>query len=154
MTNNYELLYLISGNYTDKELTPTKELVKNLIAKFGGEIKSEDSLGKKKLAYPVKGDHQGYYLIYQFDMDGNNLAELNKNLKLTNEILRHVIVKKELKPSRPIRKAVNRIGITEEKSVRPKIQAKEDKPENKDDNKIKLEDLDEKLDEILEGDII
>ena len=154
MTNNYELLYLVSGNHTDEELTPIKELVKNLIAKFGGEIKSDDSLGKKKLAYPIKGDHQGYYLVYQFNMDGNNLAELNKNLKLTNELLRHVIVKKELKPSTLLKRAARRISITEENPAKPKVPVSENKSEKKDDNKIKLEDLDEKLDEILEGDII
>ena len=66
MTNNYELLYLISGNYTEEELVPIEETVKNLITKFGGEIKLDDNFGKKKLAYPINGNFQGYYLIYEF----------------------------------------------------------------------------------------
>ena len=54
MVNHYELLYLAPAQLTDEELEKTKETVKNLIAKVEGKITLEDSLGKKKLAYPIK----------------------------------------------------------------------------------------------------
>jgi ribosomal protein S6 len=64
MTNHYELLYLVPANYTEEELVPIKEKVKELIKKFKGEVTFEDTIGKKKLAYPVAKNTQGYYLLF------------------------------------------------------------------------------------------
>jgi small subunit ribosomal protein S6 len=142
MVNHYELLYLVAGNYTEEELAPIKEKTKELIKKFNGQITAEDSYGKKKLAYPIKKNNQGYYLIFEFDLAGENLKDLNKNLSLTNEILRHLIAKKSPKAAEV--KAPRRQPGTEKiETSAPKI--------TDDKDKIKLEDLDQRLDEILEG---
>jgi len=147
MANHYELLYLVPTNYTEEELTPIKEKIKNLIKKFEGEITLEDSFGKKKLAYPIKGNYQGYYLLYEFDLNGENLKKLSQELKLTNEVLRHIIVKRSLK--------IKAKSKTEEQRIKPvKTEISVGKKEEADKGKIKLEDLDKKLDEILKGDIM
>jgi len=160
MTNHYELLYLVPANYTEEELVPIKEKVKGLISKFKGEITFEDSLGKKKLAYPVAKNHQGYYLLYEFNLDGNELKNLDKELKLTNEVLRHIMVKKALKSKTLLKTTEEKL----DKKLEEKPIKKESKPEKNtekkpetgsiDKDKIKLEDLDERLDEILDGDIL
>lgn len=154
MTNHYELLYLAAANYTEEELLPIKKKIKDTIGKFEGEITLEDSLGKKKFAYPINNNHQGYYLIYEFDLDGDKLKELNQDIKLTDEILRHLIVKKKLQTPSMLKTTEERIKKAEEKISSPvaeKISAKKAEAEK---DKIKLEDLDERLDEILEGDIL
>ena len=145
MTNHYELLYLVTANYTEDELVPIKEKTKELIKKFGGQITAEDSFGKKKLAYPIKKNNQGYYLIYEFDLAGENLRDLDKELTLTNEILRHLIAKK------PVRAAVAR---KERVMPKEKTETTAPKASDSDKDKIKLEDLDQRLDEILEGSIM
>lgn len=147
MTKHYELLYLVTANYTEDELVPIKEKVKDLLKKFGGEVTSEDSLGKKKLAYPINKSFQGYYLIYEFDLEGSKLAELDKNLRMTNELLRHTIVNKNFETP-------SLAKITEERVEKEEIMAAEEKKEENKKDKIKLQDLDQRLDEILEGNII
>ncbi|MDX9893579.1 MAG: 30S ribosomal protein S6 [Patescibacteria group bacterium] len=151
MTNHYELLYLVAASYTEEELLPIKDNVSEIIKKFGGRITLEDSLGKKKLAYPIKTNFQGYYLIYEFDLEGAKLKELNQTIKLTNEILRHVIVKKPIK-------ALSLLKTTQKKIEQQKTdtikEEKTKKEQEQDKDKIKLEELDEKLDEILEGNIM
>ncbi|MAF13621.1 MAG: 30S ribosomal protein S6 [Parcubacteria group bacterium] len=167
MINYYEIFYLVPASYTEEELIPIKDKVKELITKADGEIKAEDNFGKKKLAYPVNKNHQGYYLLYEFNIDGEKIKDLDQNLKLTNEVLRHVIVK-----TKPHVKKEIRIQPLEMESSKPK--AKPTEPERpkprdseppkpseptkggsgKDDSKLKLEDLDQRLDEILEGDIL
>ncbi len=150
MTNHYELLYLVAANYTEPELEPIKQKVGELIKKFGGQITLEDSFGKKKLAYPIAKNHQGYYLFYEFDLEGNQLKELTRALKLTAEILRHIIVKKSLTVSKRQKSSIARPRPTADPTTsRPNTERKAD-----DKDKIKLEDLDEKLDQILEGDIM
>ena len=150
MTNHYELLYIVPANYTEDELGPLKETVKTLITKAGGTITLEDNLGKKKLVYPIKKAHNGYYLLYEFDLDGKALLKLNTDLKLTSEILRHLIVKQSAF-------APNMIELTKENAKKEEREAqkkpKEKKKEEKVDSRIKLEELDKKLDEILDSDI-
>jgi small subunit ribosomal protein S6 len=153
MINHYELLYLVGATYTEEELSPIKEKIKSMIEKFQGEITLEDNLGKKKLAYPVKKNHQGYYLLYEFDLEGSNLKDLNQNIKLANEILRHVIVKKKLKTPSLLKATKEKLETEEKVAKEEKETAKEKRIQN-DKDKIKLEDLDEKLDQILDGDII
>jgi len=152
MINHYELLYLVAANYTEEELVPIKDKVKDIIGKFEGEITLEDSLGKKKLAYPIKGTHQGYYLIFEFDLDGSNLKPLNNELKLTNELLRHVVVKKNKKMPTSDLSAHPQTKIETKPSMATLKKEERKKTDEKD--KIKLEDLDQRLDEILEGDIM
>ena len=145
MTNHYELLYLVSGTFSEDELIPIKERVKQLIEKREGKITLEDSLGKKKLAYPIKQFRHGYYLLYEFDLAGENLKSLENDLKLTPEVLRHQTVRRELQ-------TLSFVEMTEKKVEKEKEETKEKKRPEKD--KIKMQDLDEKLDEILKGDIM
>ena len=147
MINHYELLYLVPATYTEEELVPIKERVKDLIKKFEGEITAEDSFGKKKLAYPIKANHQGYYLLYEFDLDGQNLKELDRSLKLANEVLRHIIISRKPRVAAQVKVAV-------EPAKPAKVEPPSEKRVEREKGKIKLEDLDEKLDEILEGDIM
>lgn len=160
MTNHYELLYLVSANHTEDELEPIKQKIRDAINKFEGSITFEDGLGKKKLAYPIEKNQQGYYLLTEFDLDGKNLASLDKDLKLTNELLRHIVVK------RKAAKQTNRLRLSEDMASESKIsgkpESKEDKSKDKEapaktkqeESKVNLDDLDEKLDEILDGDIM
>jgi len=163
MVNHYELLYLLPATYTEDELNPIKEEVLGYIKKYEGQITFEDNFGKKKLAYPVAKNHQGYYLISEFDLDGAKLKDLEKDIKLTNEVLRHMIVKKKVqaagtavKPTLNMdpepRKVEEKVakGKKVEKAQMPKVEIKEEDEKDK----LKLEDLDDKLDEILEGDIM
>jgi len=154
MTNHYELLYLVGANYTEEELVPIKEKIKETIKKLGGEITLEDSLGKKKLAYPIQTNYQGYYLLYEFDLSGEKLKELDKNLKLTNEILRHILVKKKLETPSLLKTTAEKLKTTEKKMKEIKTEPEKAPKAETDKGKIKLEDLDQRLDEILEGDIM
>lgn len=147
MVKHYELLYLISGNLTEEEVLPIKEKVKEMVKKYGAEITAEDSLGKKKLAYPINKLFQGYYLIYEFDLEGSQLKSLDKDLRMANEVLRHVIVNKNFQTP-------SLAKLAEERAEKEIVQAAEEKKEESKKDKIKLEDLDQKLDEILEGGII
>lgn len=159
MNNHYELLYLASASQTEEELEPIKQKVRNAINKAEGNITFEDNFGKKKLAYPIEKNQQGYYLLTEFDLDGKNLANLDKDLRLTNEILRHIIVK------RKATKQTNRLRLTDDGMIESKISGRPESRELKskaptsdkkaaEETKVDLKDLDEKLDEILEGDIM
>lgn len=163
---HYELLYLISNKFSEEEIKPIREKVSSLIINNQGKITQSVLLGKKRLAYPIKGFRFGYYNLVEFDMPGANLTNVSRALRLMSEILRQQIVLKELKTEEQIdqdRKIAAKItarNIKEEKLVKEKISARRAAPAGAvnssgkatDGDKVDLKDLDEKLDKILETD--
>jgi len=148
---HYELLYLISNKFSEDEVKPIMEKVNALIVANGGEISLSEELGKKRLAYPIKGFRFGYYNLVEFDMAGENLAKLDRALRLMNEILRQQIVVKVLRTAEQVardKKIAEKIAA---KNVAAEKTAKE-KVKERDKEKVDLKDLDEKLDKILETD--
>lgn len=146
---HYELLYLISNKFSEDEVRPIVEKVNSFISNNNGKITLSEDFGKRKLAYPIKGFRYGYYNLAEFDMVGENLINLDKSLRMMNEVLRHQIVIKTVKTEKQIaqdKKIAEKIAarnIKEEKEA-------EQKTKETDKEKVNLKDLDEKLDKILE----
>lgn len=141
------------------------EKVNVLITNNQGKITQSVSLGKKRLAYPIKGFRFGYYILVEFDMPGVNLIKVDHALRMTSEILRQQVVSKEVKTPEQIeqdRKIAEKIAarnVKEEKLAEEKVSARrvapvvtESSARVADKDKVDLKDLDEKLDKILETD--
>jgi small subunit ribosomal protein S6 len=90
---HYEILFIIANEYTEKEAKKISQDVENIISKYKGEITYKEFWGKKKLAYPIKHNHFGYYSLLEFDLETKNLPELNENLRLFNKIIRFQIIR-------------------------------------------------------------
>jgi small subunit ribosomal protein S6 len=148
---HYELLYLISNKFSENEIKPIIEKINSLISTNQGKITKSEDLGKKRLAYAIKGFRFGYYGLVEFDMPGVNLINVDRALRLMSEILRHQIVIKEVKTIEQIeedKKIAAKIAarnVAEEKTAKEKVK-------ETDKDKVDLKDLDEKLDKILETD--
>jgi len=87
----YELLYIVPNKYTEDELPTITKAVGELIQKQGGKITKDVNYGKRRFAYPVQHNHYGYYILNHFEMEAPGLKELDKNLSLKDEVLRHLI---------------------------------------------------------------
>jgi len=154
---HYELLYIVPITYTAEELKPIIEKVSSLIKEQDGKITKDGDLGKLKFAYPIKHQSHGYYQLFEFDLPKENLQKLNNALSLTNEILRFLIVKKKIKTEKEIKKEKDlqdKLAKKKEKEIEKIKKEKkeaEEKPK-KEKDKVSLEELDKKLDEILGGD--
>ncbi len=138
----YELIILLSAllEKVDEEAVAK---VRNLIVSFGGNIKKEGVWEKRRLAYPVKKQTYGYYAVFEFGMEPEKNEELQKHLRLNNDILRFLILNKEgikEEKARPARLSTTKTAIA---PVTPKI------TEDIKGEKIKIEELDKKLEEIL-----
>jgi small subunit ribosomal protein S6 len=158
-------------SYTIDELPKAKEVVLAYLKEEGADNIKEETLGKKKFAYPINKMSHGYYEIVEFDMDPANLKEVESNLKLANEVLRHVLVKRKLRSEEELAAEQRlREKIAEQEKGRKSIFDEEDdstdeKPsapkksrtlekvkQEKEAEKVEIGDLDKKLDAILEGD--
>ena len=141
---HYELLYLIPNKYSEDELAPIIDKVRDIIQTNGGNITLNEQWGRKRLAYPIKSFHFGYYNLLEFDLAADKVAKIERALKLFAEVIRHQLVSKKLKTASQ---------LEEEKRIAEKIAAKTKTEEKiaKEKVKVDLKDLDEKLDKILES---
>ena len=92
--NKYELMFVV--NVADEEkIKAAVQLVQDVIKKIGGTVDKVDEWGKRALAYEVKKQREGYYLVVDFQADSAQISELDRVIKIHEEIIRHIIVKLE-----------------------------------------------------------
>lgn len=99
LTNSYETIVILSTNLGDDTITAVVEKFKKLIAD-NGEVESVEDWGKRKLAYPIQKQNEGYYTLINFKSSPEFTAELDRIYNITDGVLRSIIVKKELKPAK------------------------------------------------------
>lgn len=92
--NKYEVMF-IAKPLEDAEVDPIVELVSNLITKNGGNIEKVDRWGKRHLAYPVKKQADGYYVLINFEAEPDVIKEIDRVIKIHDTILKHLIVRVE-----------------------------------------------------------
>lgn len=89
----YELMYIINPNLTEEAINGVVEKFENLIKNNGGEITAMDRWGKRKLAYEINKMREGYYVLCNFKAEAPVAAEVERVLKITDEVVRHLIVR-------------------------------------------------------------
>ena len=158
-TTHYEILFILPNKFTDDEAKTVAGKVGQVITENGGQITLTEYWGKKKLAYEIKHNAYGYYGLFEFDLEGKNLAKVDKDLRLHADVLRHqVIIKKpkteaEIARAEAIRAKIDSKKATEEKKQEDKTK-KTSAPaisatSKSKDKRVDLKDLDEKLEGIL-----
>ncbi|MCH4167271.1 MAG: 30S ribosomal protein S6 [Megasphaera sp.] len=90
--NKYEVMF-IAKPLEEAEVDPIVEFISNLITKNGGNIEKVDRWGKRHLAYLVQKQAEGYYVLINFEADPTVIKEIDRVIKIRDEILRHLIVK-------------------------------------------------------------
>lgn len=134
--NRYELTYIID---TSLEETARKELIEKfsgLIQQNGGEVeKVDETWGKRRLAYPINDMLEGYYVLVTFQSEGDLPREMERNLEISDSVLRYLIIKQVEKkqsvkprPSRmqaPIAAPAEMLGTSPEAPVETKEAAVE-----------------------------
>ena len=91
--NKYESVVIINPNVEENSLKELIERFKTLI-NTDGNVEQVSELGKKKLAYEIKKNKEGYYVVYDFEAKPSLIAELERNYRITDEILKFIVIKK------------------------------------------------------------
>ena len=95
---DYEVLYIVRADLDDDKVQDVVKRVNTLIERSGGVIAQTSLWGKRKLAYEVKHQKEGSYVLQDFQIGPDRVPELEAALKITEEVLRHLIVRKPEKP--------------------------------------------------------
>lgn len=93
MTNKYEAALIFSVKNGDEAVAALKEKFNDLIAK-NGTVENVDDWGKRRLAYEIEDEAEGYYVFFTFASEPSFPAELERIAKITDGILRVMVIKK------------------------------------------------------------
>ena len=93
--NKYELALVVNAKIDDEARTATVERVKEYITRFGGTVTNVDEWGKKRLAYEVQKMREGFYYFIQFEADATCPAEVERHVRIMDNVMRYLVVKKE-----------------------------------------------------------
>lgn len=175
---NYEILYIIPAKYSEKEIEEIDKKIASILKECGASVIKTDNWGKKKLAYQIKQYRYGYYTLVIFSAETDIVKKITQKLNINQDIIRFQIVKEIKKPKRT-KRSEKGLKISEDKKDKEdekikdkkvedikeeekKIEKKEDDKKSEDDKKDKedkkekedekdlsIDELDEKLDKLL-----
>lgn len=92
MLKNYELMLVLSPEVDEERADGALNRVTRFITDQGGEVSKQEKWGKRRLAYPINHFTEGNYILTQFTLEPSLTKELAKSLKLTEEVIRHLLV--------------------------------------------------------------
>ena len=91
----YELLFFVAPTISDEDRVAVLKRIETTIAEGAGKVDNVDEWGKRKLAYEINGLTDGDYTLVNFHADPQNVAELDRVLRINDAVVRHMIVKRE-----------------------------------------------------------
>lgn len=95
--NKYELALVVNAKAEDEVRTATVEKVKEYITRFGGTVTNIDEWGKKRLAYEIQKMKEGFYYFIQFESDSDCPNEVEKNIRIMENVIRYLCVRQDAK---------------------------------------------------------
>lgn len=91
----YEMTYLLSDKVNDNEITAATGKINGIITGRKGKVLGEENWGRRKLAYPIAKQDFATYITLNFELEPDQLAKIIRDLKLSKEVIRHLIVVKD-----------------------------------------------------------
>lgn len=90
---DYELVVIVTPDATEEKLEARLNAISQYITGHGGSVASMDKWGKRRLAYPIKKHFDGSYVLYKLILPPGASRELEANLRITEDVLRYLLVK-------------------------------------------------------------
>lgn len=89
----YELVYIIAPDATDEQVEAVHQQVDATVQRLGGTLEKTDNWGRRKLAYEIAHHREGIYVLEVIVGSGELMKELDRRLKVADEVIRHLIVR-------------------------------------------------------------
>ncbi|MGE4282132.1 MAG: 30S ribosomal protein S6 [Clostridia bacterium] len=94
VVNKYETLFIINSDRSEEEIAALVEKFKSLI-ESAGQVENVDEWGKRRLAYPINDLNEGHYVLINFSAETSFIQELERIFKITEGIMRALVIKKD-----------------------------------------------------------
>lgn len=91
---DYELTLILKPSLSEESISTATEKVEGWITSSGGEIVNVTPVGRKRLAYPIDNQREGNYAVLQIRARPEALGEVERNLKLSEDVLRYMVLRR------------------------------------------------------------
>src|SRR5215470_13150814 len=89
----YELVYILPPDSTEQQATELHQQIETVVAKMSGQIEKTENWGRRKLAYEIARHKEGVYVLEVINGSGDLMKELDRRLKVVDQVIRHMIVR-------------------------------------------------------------
>jgi len=154
--NHYEIMYIVPVKATGDEPTAVQDKVRAMLQAEGATISKEDLMGKRKLAYPIDHVRHGSYVVLECDLSPDKVQKVNDWFRLSPDILRALMVSKKVKSpaqlerERALQAKLARLHAKAEEAAKVSTEPAAPVTEQP---KVNLEELNKKLEQILEEEV-
>ena len=93
MSRRYELVYVVSPEASDEQVTELHSQVEATVQRMNGQIEKTDNWGRRKLAYEIGRHKEGTYVLEVINGGGDLMKEIDRRLKVIDLVIRHLIVR-------------------------------------------------------------
>lgn len=94
MINKYESIFIINTEVGEENTKALVEKIKNLL-ETSAQLENIDEWGKRRLAYPINDLNEGYYVLANFSAESSFPHELERIYKITDGIIKYIVIKKD-----------------------------------------------------------
>ena len=105
----YEVMYIAQPETANDDIAKLNEAIQKQIENEGGSVVRIDDIGRRKLAYEIKRKKEGYYVLFEIEGSGKEIAELERRFRVNDAVIRYI----------PVR-------VDEDRKAAAKVQAKRD----------------------------
>src|SRR5499427_1787218 len=89
----YELVYILPPDTTDQQVTELHEQIEGVVARLNGQIEKTENWGRRRLAYEIAHQKEGVYVLDVINGSGELMKELDRRLKVMDQVIRHMVVR-------------------------------------------------------------
>lgn len=89
----YEVMYIGTPDAADEDITKLNEAIEQMIVGGGGTVVKTESMGRRRLAYPIQKKNEGHYVLFEIEDSGQSIAELERRMRVNDMIMRYLTVR-------------------------------------------------------------
>lgn len=89
----YELVYILPPDSTEQQVAETHEQIAQIVSRMNGQLEKNENWGRRRLAYEIGHHKEGVYVLDVLNGSGELMKELDRRLKVMDQIVRHMIVR-------------------------------------------------------------
>lgn len=89
----YEVMYIVTPDAADDDITKLNDSLQTIITDQGGNIVRVDDMGRRKMAYEINRKKEGYYVLFEIEGSGREIAELERRMRVNDLIMRYLTVR-------------------------------------------------------------
>src|SRR5918911_4396931 len=86
-------MFIVDATASEEEITRLNENLQQIIKDQGGTVTKHENMGRRQLAYPIGRKREGHYVLFEVDGSGREIAELERRMRVNDQVLRYITVR-------------------------------------------------------------